>query len=184
MGTRQLRMLSMQILWRSISLPFGFFDDFLQRTLNELCFTMVDIQAGLSQASLGRGFDKIPGDFPRMATDSLTYYVMKLIQSIAETSTYPKIWKAIIIPTFKAGSKFCIHFYRSISNLSKLSLVFERVLFNTLYPFVRKLISPRHFGFMKGRSTITQLILNLDEIYKAHDKDDDVFCIYLDFRPV
>ena len=106
---------------------------------------------------------------------------MKLIQTIAETSTYPKIWKAIIIPTFKTGSKFCIQSYRSISNLSKLSLVFERVLFNTLYPFVRKLISPRRFGFMKGRSTITQIILNLDEIYKAHDKDDDVFCIHVDF---
>ena len=86
----------------------GFFDDFEQRTLNELCFTMDDIRAALSQASLGKGFDKIPGDFLRMATDSLTYHVMKLFQSIAETSTYPKLWKkAMIIPTFKTGSKFC-----------------------------------------------------------------------------
>ena len=107
---------------------------------------------------------------------------MKLFQSIAENATYPKLWqKANITPTFKMGSKFCIQSYCRINNLKKLSLVFERTLFKTLYPFVRKIISPRQFGFTKGRSTITQLILYLDEIYKAHDKDD-VFCLYLDFR--
>ena len=87
----------------------------------------------------------------------------------------------MIIPTFKTGSKFCIQSYRPLSNLSKLSLVFERIIFNALYAFIRKRISPRQFGFMKGRSTITQLILYLDEIYKAHDMDDDVFCLNLDF---
>ena len=71
----------------------GFFDDREQRTLNELCLTMDDIQVALSQASLGKGFDKIPGDFLRMATDSLTYHVMKLFQNIAKTSTYQKLWK-------------------------------------------------------------------------------------------
>ena len=117
-----------------------------------------------------------------MATDSLTYHLMKPFQSIAETWTYPNLWKkAMIIPTFKTGSKFSIQSYRPISNLSKLSPVFERILFNALYPFVRKRISPRQFGFMKGRSTVTQLILYLDEIYKAHDKDADLFCLYLDF---
>ena len=35
----------------------GFFDDFEQWTLNELCFTMDDIRAPLSQAFLGKGFD-------------------------------------------------------------------------------------------------------------------------------
>ena len=130
-----------------------FFDEFEQRTLNELCFTMHDIRAALSQASLGKGFDKIPGDYLRMATDSLTYHVMRLFQSIAETSTYPNLWKtAMIIPTFKTGSKFCIQSYCPISNLSKLSLVFERNIFNALYAFIRKRISPRQFGFMKGRS--------------------------------
>ena len=159
----------------------GFFDDFEQRILNELCFTMDNIRAALSQASLGKGFDKIPGDdFLRMATDSLTYHVIKLFQSITETSTYTKLWmKALIIPTFKTGSKICIQFYRPNSNLS---LVFERIIFNALYPFVRNRISPRQFVFMKGRSTITQIILNLDETYNAHDKDADVFCLYLDFN--
>ena len=37
---------------------------------------------------------------------------------------------------------------------------------------------------MNGRATITQLILYLEEIHKAYDKDDDVICIYLDFSRV
>ena len=115
----------------------GFFDDFEQWTLNELCFTMNDIE-------------KIPGDFLRMTTDSLVNHVLKFVQSIPKTSTYPNLWKkAMIIPTFRTCSKFCIQSYRPISNLSKLSPVFERILFNALYPFVRKRISPRQLGFMK-----------------------------------
>ena len=58
---------------------------------------MDDIRAPLSQASPIKGFDKLPGDILRMVTDSLNYHVMKLIQNIAETSTYPKLWKRAVI---------------------------------------------------------------------------------------
>ena len=61
---------------------------------------MMDNIQATSQASLCKGFDKIPGDFLGMATDNLTYHVMKLFQSIAETATYPKLWKSNYIQTF------------------------------------------------------------------------------------
>ena len=85
---------------------------------------MDNIQGALSQASLGKNFNnKIPGDFLRNATDSLTYHDMKIFTSIAKTSTYPNFWKkAIIIPNYKTGSKFCIQSYSPVGNLSKLSL--------------------------------------------------------------
>ena len=108
----------------------GFFDDFEQRTLNELCFTKEDIRAVLSHTSIGKSFDKIPGDFLWIAPDSLTYNVMKLFQSIAETSIYPNLWKQeMIITTFETSSKFYIKSYCPINNSNKLSLVFERIIF-------------------------------------------------------
>ena len=69
----------------------GFSDNVAQRTLNEQCFLTDHIRAASSQASLGKSFDKTPGDFLRMAINSLTYHVMKFFQSIAGTSTYPKL---------------------------------------------------------------------------------------------
>ena len=183
MSTPPLRMPFMFIFLTVYQPAVGFFDDFEQRNLNKLWFTLDDFQYALSQASLGNGFEKLPDVFLRMTIDSLIYHVMILFQSINETSTFPKLWKKVmIILFFKTGSKFRVQCYRPISNLSKLSLVFEQIIFDALYPFIIKRLSPRQFWFMKKRSKITQLILYHDEIYKAHDKDDDVFCLYLDFN--
>ena len=80
-----------------------------------------------------------------MLTDSLIYYVMKLFQSIAEISNIKMRKRAMIL------SKLCFQSYRSISNWSKFVLVFERIVFNAMYPFIRKRISPRQFDFTKRR---------------------------------
>ena len=59
--------------------------------------------------------------------------------------------------------------YRSISILCKLPLVFERMLFDFIYPKVKFLICKQQRGFMKLRSTVTQMIDYLDVIYKYQD---------------
>ena len=71
--------------------------------------------------------------------------------------------------------------WRPISILPKLSLVFEKVIFRQLYPTIRSRVSKTHFGFMHGRSTVTQLIIFLDSIYKAKDVNETLYAIYLDF---
>ena len=77
-----------------------------------------------------------------------------------------------------AGSITC---YRPISLLSKLSLSFERVTFEKLYKFIAPKLSTQQFGFLKGRSTITQLLLFLTEAYYANEKNNELYAFYLDF---
>ena len=158
------------------------FADFSDRLHNNLIFNEGDVKMALSKASLGCGFDNIPGEFLRSAESSLSFHLTKLFHSMAHNCLFPDSWKkAVITPVFKKGTRSQIVSYRPISILSKLSLVFERVIFNFLYPLVRSKVSCSQYGFMKGRSVITQKIIFLDKLYSSHDVNDNVFCLYLDF---
>ena len=42
-------------------------------------------------------------------------------------------------------------------------------------------MSTRQFGFLKGRSTIRQLLLFLTEAYYANEKNNELYAFYLDF---
>ena len=106
----------------------------------------------------------------------------KLFQSNLQSGIYPEEWKvAKNIPVFKSGKKQDVIRYRPISLLSKLSLWFERVDFKKLYKFIAPKMSTRQFGFLKGRSTITQLLLFLTEAYYANEKKNELYAFYLDF---
>ena len=131
---------------------------------------------------LGKGHDGISGDFLKTCCSEISFHVYKLFQSILHSSIYPEEWKiAEITPVFKSGKKQDVTCYRPISLLSKLSLSFERVIFKKLYTFIAPKLSTRQFGFLKGRSTITQLLLFLTEAYYANEKNNELYAFYLDF---
>ena len=83
-------------------------------------------------------------------------------------------------PVFKSGKKQDVTCYRPISSLSKLSLSFEMVIFKKLYKFIAPKLSTRQFGFLKGRGTITQLLLFFTEAYYANE-NNELYAFYLDF---
>ena len=85
------------------------------------------------------------------------------------------------MPIYKSGDKNLIVSYRPISNLPKLSLVFEKLLFKILYSIIEAKLSNYQFGFRKRRSTVTQLLLFLNELYMNLDKGEVSYCFYLDF---
>ena len=47
---------------------------------------------------------------------------------------------------------------------------------------INKLFSEKQYGFIKGRSTVLQLIRALDEWTEAIDEGKAVDCIYADFK--
>ena len=56
-----------------------------------------------------------------------------------EAGIFPKQWKQLYVtPLYKKGNRNCVSSYRPISNLSKLCLVLERLVFDKLYQFVKK----------------------------------------------
>ncbi|MEL6989161.1 MAG: reverse transcriptase domain-containing protein, partial [Bacteroidota bacterium] len=95
---------------------------------------------------------------------------------------YPELWKiSRVIPIYKSGSRDNIRNYRPVSILSKLSLVFERLLFEKLFIIIRGQISVLQFGFMARRSTQLQLLQYVDELYHSLDQGKTINAMYLDF---
>ena len=82
----------------------------------------------------------------------------------------------------KTGPLNLIENYRPISILCKLSLVFERILFDFIYPKVKFLVCKQQHGFMKLRSTVTQMIDFLDIVYKSQDNSSPALSVYVDIR--
>ena len=92
----------------------------------------------------------------------------------------PLEWRTHLIkPIFKSGDKSLIKNYRPISLLCIVSKVLERIVYKKIIDFVYNSISFFQFGFLKGRSTLQQMLLLFNAILSS---DSQVDVIYLDFR--
>ena len=101
------------------------------------------------------------------------------------TATFPSDWKrAIVCPIFKnRGEKSDPSNYRPISLLPAVGKVFDKLQSRSLCQFLMKngLISDQQFGFLPGRSTLTQLLSVTDEWARAIDRGERVAAVFLDF---
>jgi len=108
----------------------------------------------------------------------LTAIFNKSIQS----GIVPAKWKeANVCPVFKKGSKDSVENYRPISLLSVVSKVMERCIFNRIFPHLQDQIHPLQHGFIKGKSTTTQLLETFQTVGTTLDHSGQIDIIYLDF---
>jgi hypothetical protein len=95
----------------------------------------------------------------------------------------PSEWKIHkIIPIYKSGDKHLVENYRPISLLCLLSKILESIIFKEVASFIRPLISTRQFGFMKGSSPLTQLLVSFADIMKHCDSGSYTDVIYFDYK--
>ena len=95
---------------------------------------------------------------------------------------WPSFWKcAVITPIFKSGSAIDVENYGPKAFLLN-SLLLERSIFNYIYPYVKVKISNSQHGFLKNRSTVTQLVEFVDLIYTCNDQNIATWTVYFDFR--
>ena len=108
-----------------------------------------------------------------------------LFQTCINKGSFPSYWKqSEVTPIHKENDKADVSNYRPISLLTNVSKVFERVLFNHLYPLIEDQLDDRQFGFRQKRSAVLQLLIYLQEVYaKADDaKTNELFALYVDFK--
>ena len=109
---------------------------------------------------------------------SLTYIFN---QSLA-LGHFPNCWKeANIVPIHKKAERKYVENYRGISLLPVLSKVFERYVYNYVYPHIRNKIYHFQHGFLKQSSTVTQLLEVMNDINNSLDNNHQTDVIYLDF---
>ena len=116
---------------------------------------------------------------------SLASSLCALINKSLELGQFPENWRnANICPIYKSGDKSDIAIYRPISLLSVASKVAESCIFNRIYPLLHDQIYTLQHGFIKGRSTVTQLLQVLHNIQKFVIKGEQVDMVYLYFEKV
>lgn len=100
------------------------------------------------------------------------------VNSIAQ-HVIPAEWKIhAITPVYKSGDHGSVTNYRPISLLSSTSKVLERLVYRKLIEFLQGSISSVQFGFLKGHSTLQQLLLFYNVILSSSLQWDVIF---LDF---
>ena len=89
-----------------------------------------------------------------------------------------------MVPIFKAGDRFSPDNYRPISLLPNFSKILEKIVSNRLIVFLEEhnLISEHQFGFRKGHSTIHPLMLFMNNLTSALNKNHFSIAIFCDLR--
>jgi len=150
-------------------------------TTDSINFTEDEVYSALSSldSTKATGIDGISPAVLKNCASVLTKPLCYLFSLIILCCCLPSEWKThCIIPIFKSGNKSIVSNYRPISLLCIVSKVLERIIYNKVIISISNQISTSQFGFMKGRSTLQQLLIFFKDIYE-HNTQTDV--IYLDF---
>ncbi|XP_062714186.1 uncharacterized protein LOC134290967 [Aedes albopictus] len=133
-------------------------------------------------ASKGPGPDRIPPSFVKTCAASLASPVMFVFNRSLKEGIFPDAWKlASITPIFKSGNIHVVDNYRPISILNCLAKVLEGLLHDLVYPVVQPAISNFQHGFVKKRSTISNLMAFTSTATNTIEKRHQVDTIYVDF---
>ena len=133
--------------------------------------------------SKGAGIDNVPPVFLKYAAESLMKPLHYLFNNFLKEGYFPDLWKsARITPVHKDGSRKEVTNYRPISILSALSKLFEKLVHDAIYPLIHNNIIPQQHGFVKKRSTVTNLFIYMTDLFKNLDVNDQTDSVYTDFR--
>ena len=131
------------------------------------------------------GPDKVHPRILRECANELAYPIHKLFVRSMKEGRVPSKWKeAEVRPIFKKGKKSSPGNYRPVSLTSLLCKLMEGLVRATMYAHMidNELLSPHQFGFCKGRSCLTQLLVTINEWMYNLDNGVPVDAAYLDFR--
>ena len=129
------------------------------------------------------GPDNIGPKILKQCATFITQPIHYLFNLILSYSMIPKEWKTHqIVPVFKSGDKSLVQNYRPISLLCNIFKILEHIINNKIILFVSSSISHCQFGFLRGRSTIQQLLLFLNHICNSISEGHQHNVIYMDFR--
>lgn len=138
--------------------------------------------------SKGSGPDGIPNLCIKMCAEAFALPLFELFSFSLRCGYFPMLWKiSHIVPIHKKGSKLPVENYRGISILSAIPKMFESLIYDQLYSWIEPRLSICQHGFLKKRSTTTNLVefvsrttqwmmdgLQVDTLYTDMSKAFDV----------
>lgn len=127
-----------------------------------------------------------PDDIHPCLLKNCAEYVVQPIALLFKRSidegVVPKVWKTVTItPIHKKGSKNDVTNYRPISKLCALAKIFEKIIHDQLYSTLKHSFIPQQHGFLRGRSTTTNLVEFIDTVTAGMDSGGQVDAVYTDY---
>jgi hypothetical protein len=153
-------------------------------SLNIIQISEANISAAIAliKNSFTAEHDQIPAFLVKDCKNIFIQPLLTIFNASLRQSKFPSLWKiSKIIPVFKNGDRSIIDNYRPISILSNFSKIFEIVLYSYIYPYITNFISPHQHGFLKKRSTVTNLACFSQYVSESINQSSQVDTIYTDF---
>jgi Reverse transcriptase (RNA-dependent DNA polymerase) len=130
----------------------------------------------------GPGPDKIPSSILKYCAASFSLPLCLIFNRSLATSVFPEKWKlSFVTPIFKNGKRNDVSNYRGIAILSAVAKLFELLICRSMYEDLKGLLSENQHGFVKGRSTVSNLVEYSSFILKSMEKGLQVDSVYTDF---
>ena len=177
-------------LVHNIGDPKEFFsstDDTSNPLLTDITFTREMIAKEISniKSDSAAGPDHFPVILLQQCAEELSEPLYILWRHSLDNGDIASLFKnAIICPIQKANSQRCHpKSYRPVSLTSHIIKVFERVLRSSIVKHLEEndLLPKNQHGFISGRSTLSQLLHQLEQMIRAWEDGKSTDTIYLDF---
>lgn len=137
---------------------------------------------GSLKDTLTMGPDMVPAFILRDCRYVLVEPLHHVINLILRHGKCPDSWKiSRVTPVLKSGDKSKIINYRPISLICSFAKVFELAMHGPIYHHILNQISTAQHGFVKGRSTVTNLCSFTHLVSEALDNRHQVDVVYTDF---
>jgi len=156
------------------------------KPLTECRISEEDIKNKLNDLKIGKspGPDGIHPRILKELSEVLARPLKKIFEESVKNSRLPDVWKsANITALFKKGDKKSPGNYRPVSLTSIICKVIESIIREKIVSHMQehKLFSKKQFGFIKGRSTVLQLLKVIDRWTEILDEGGCIDVAYCDF---
>ena len=147
--------------------------------------TMSTVQVGNEIKNLNTHKATNPNDIPAKiiieSNDIVAPYLSHIYTSSIQSRVFPNALKeADVTPIHKKGDSTEMANYRPISILPTDSKIFERNMYDQIYSYIEKHLSPYLCGFRKGYSTQHCLAVMVESWKKAIDNNKNAGAILTD----
>ena len=154
--------------------------------ISAMVVTENDIMKAINELSpsSAAGPDGFPAILLKQCKEELAIPLCQLWKLSLEKGIVPiELKKSTITPIYKGGNKSLAANYRPVALTSHVIKIFEKVIRNHIVDYMdeHNFFNTNQHGFRSGRSCLSQLLEQHDNILSLLDKETNVDVVYLDF---
>ena len=130
------------------------------------------------------GPDGIPNILLKTCAEEISYVLSAIFQYSLDTGTLPLDWRnANVTPVFKKGDRHLAENYRPVSFTSVSCKIMEHIICSHMLKHFDKhnILTSLNHGFRSGYSTETQLLVTMQDLLQANDRNIQMDIAILDF---